>query len=86
MVEGPKDWSEEHDHYLYGTHPSMKRGEDNNMNGTRFFLDTAYVLALLNPYDVYHKQAKAPYLLTWDKEKVVKGKITCLEDFREILR
>ncbi len=26
---------------------------------TRFFLDTAYVLALLNPKDIYHKQAMA---------------------------
>lgn len=40
-------------------HPSIGRGEENNMNGTRFFLDTAYVLALLNPHDIYHKQAKA---------------------------
>lgn len=29
-----------------------------NMNVSRFFLDTAYVLALLNPNDIYHKQAK----------------------------
>ncbi len=29
------------------------------MKATRFFLDTAYVLALLNPKDIYHKQAKA---------------------------
>lgn len=29
--------------------------------------------------------AEAPYLLTWDKEKVVKGGITCLEDFRVVL-
>ncbi|MCZ7380511.1 MAG: PIN domain-containing protein [Candidatus Methanoperedens sp.] len=28
------------------------------MKTNRFFLDTAYVLALLNPNDVYHKQAK----------------------------
>ena len=28
------------------------------MNVSRFFLDTAYVLALLNPNDIYHKQAK----------------------------
>jgi len=30
-----------------------------NMNASRFFLDTAYVLALFNPHDIYHKQAKA---------------------------
>ncbi|HJW86312.1 MAG TPA: hypothetical protein VJ440_06755 [Candidatus Brocadiaceae bacterium] len=24
-VEGPEDWSQEHDHYLYGT---LKRGKD----------------------------------------------------------
>jgi predicted nucleic acid-binding protein len=29
------------------------------MKPNRFFLDTAYVLALLNPNDTYHKQAKA---------------------------
>lgn len=29
------------------------------MNASRFFLDTAYVLALLNPNDIYHQQAKA---------------------------
>ena len=29
------------------------------MNESRFFLDTAYVLALLNPHDSYHKRAKA---------------------------
>jgi hypothetical protein len=29
------------------------------MKENRFFLDTAYVLALLNPKDIYHKQAKA---------------------------
>ena len=29
------------------------------MNANRFFLDTAYVLALLNPKDPYNKQAKA---------------------------
>lgn len=29
------------------------------MKTCRFFLDTAYVLALLNPNDTYHKQAKA---------------------------
>jgi predicted nucleic acid-binding protein len=29
------------------------------MKTTRFFLDTAYVLALLNPNDIYHKQARA---------------------------
>lgn len=29
------------------------------MKATRFFLDTAYVLALLNPNDIYHKQASA---------------------------
>ncbi|MCK4731911.1 MAG: type II toxin-antitoxin system VapC family toxin [Methanophagales archaeon] len=29
------------------------------MDASRFFLDTAYVLALLNPNDLYHKQAKA---------------------------
>lgn len=29
------------------------------MKTNRFFLDTAYVLALLNPNDTYHKQAKA---------------------------
>ena len=29
---------------------------------------------------------EAPYLLQWDKEKVAKGEITCLEDFREVLR
>lgn len=28
------------------------------MNPARFFLDTAYVLALLNPRDAYHKRAK----------------------------
>lgn len=27
------------------------------MKTNRFFLDTAYVLALLNPNDIYHKQA-----------------------------
>ena len=40
-------------------HAGMERGKDKNMNGTRFFLDTAYVLALFNPHDVYHEQAKA---------------------------
>lgn len=44
---------------IYMAHPSMERGEENNMNGTHFFLDTAYVLTLLNPHDVYHEQAKA---------------------------
>lgn len=29
------------------------------MKTNRFFLDTAYVLALLNPNDIYHKQATA---------------------------
>lgn len=29
------------------------------MKANRFFLDTAYVLALLNPNDNYHKQARA---------------------------
>ncbi len=29
------------------------------MKRNRFFLDMAYVLALLNPTDIYHKQAKA---------------------------
>ena len=29
------------------------------MNANRFFLDTAYVLALLNPNDPHNKQAKA---------------------------
>lgn len=29
------------------------------MNASRFFLDTAYVLALLNPNDIHHQQAKA---------------------------
>jgi predicted nucleic acid-binding protein len=29
------------------------------MDANQFFLDTAYVLALLNPNDIYHKQAKA---------------------------
>jgi len=29
------------------------------MKENRFFLDTAYVLALLNPNDIYHKQARA---------------------------
>lgn len=29
------------------------------MNHSRFLLDTAYVLALLNPHDFYHKRAKA---------------------------
>jgi predicted nucleic acid-binding protein len=29
------------------------------MKANRFFLDTAYVLAVLNPKDTYHKQAKA---------------------------
>jgi len=29
------------------------------MKATRFFLDTAYVLALLNPNDIYHKKARA---------------------------
>jgi len=29
------------------------------MKATRFFLDTAYVLALLNPNDIYHQQARA---------------------------
>lgn len=28
------------------------------MNPARFFLDTAYILALLNPRDTYHKKAK----------------------------
>ena len=27
------------------------------MNFTRLFIDTAYVLALINPRDVYHKKA-----------------------------
>jgi hypothetical protein len=29
------------------------------MHTSRFFLDTAYVLALLNPHDIHHEQAKA---------------------------
>ena len=29
------------------------------MKATRFFLDTAYVLVLLNPNDIYHQQAMA---------------------------
>ncbi|MBT9141501.1 MAG: hypothetical protein DDT30_02093 [Dehalococcoidia bacterium] len=29
------------------------------MDASRFFLDTAYVLASLNPNDAYHQQAKA---------------------------
>jgi len=28
------------------------------MNHKRFFLDTSYVLALINPRDIYHKKAK----------------------------
>jgi UDP-2,3-diacylglucosamine pyrophosphatase LpxH len=28
---------------------------------------------------------KAPYLLTWDKEKVANGEITCLDNFKELL-
>jgi UDP-2,3-diacylglucosamine pyrophosphatase LpxH len=28
----------------------------------------------------------APYLLTWSKEKVANGELTCLEDLREVLR
>ena len=43
---------------IYMAHPGMERGEENNRNGTHFFLDTAYVLALLNPHDVYHKHVK----------------------------
>ena len=42
---------------IYMAHPSVERGEDNTMN--RFFLDTAYVLALFNPHDIYHEQAKS---------------------------
>ena len=29
---------------------------------------------------------EAPYLLTWAKDKVAKGELTCLEDFRAVLR
>lgn len=29
---------------------------------------------------------EAPYLLQWDKEKVAKGEITCIEDFKGVLR
>lgn len=42
----------------YTASPSEKK-DIGNMNASRFFLDTAYVLALLNPHDIYHKQAKA---------------------------
>jgi len=36
------------------------RGETlSNIKVGRFFFDTAYVLALLNPNDAYHQQAKA---------------------------
>ncbi|KAF5428592.1 hypothetical protein C5S39_11135 [Candidatus Methanophagaceae archaeon] len=42
---------------IYMAHPSVERGADNTMN--RFFLDTAYVLALFNPHDRYHEQAKS---------------------------
>jgi hypothetical protein len=40
------------------------------MNDARFFLDTAYVLALLNPHDCYHKQAKALLPSVRDAHKV----------------
>lgn len=33
-------------------------GRDRDLNQARFFIDTAYVLALLNPRDAYHKKAK----------------------------
>ena len=52
---------------IYMAHPSMERDKDENMNGDRFFLDTAYVLALLNPHDIYHKQAKASTTSEWEK-------------------
>ena len=34
------------------------------------------------PNTFLYIDAKAPYLLQWDKEKVAKGEITCIEDFR----
>lgn len=34
------------------------------------------------PNTFLYIDTKAPYLLQWDKEKVAKGEITCLEDFR----
>jgi hypothetical protein len=38
-------------------HQNSKKGS--SMNADRFFMDTAYVLALLNQNDKYHDQAKA---------------------------
>ena len=35
-VEGPEDWSEEHDHYLYGV--SKREKNISNMNANRFLL------------------------------------------------
>ncbi len=40
------------------------------MKTNRFFLDTAYVLALLNPNDIYHKQAKALLLSMQSAQEV----------------
>ena len=41
---------------IYTVSQSEKKAH--SMKADRFFLDTAYVLALLNPNDIYHKQAK----------------------------
>lgn len=40
------------------------------MKTSRFFLDTAYVLALLNPNDLYHTQAKALFLSMQSAQEV----------------
>ncbi len=38
------------------------------------------------PNTFLYIDTEAPYLLQWDKEKVAKGEITCLEDFKGIIR
>ncbi|MFQ6062323.1 MAG: hypothetical protein ACE5J9_04005, partial [Methanosarcinales archaeon] len=60
---------------IYMAYPSMERGKDNNMNANCLFLDTAYVLALLNPKDAHHEQAKAflPILYALSKDEILEG-------------
>lgn len=43
-------------------HQNSKKGS--SMNANRFFMDTTYVLALLNQNDKYHEQAIAILPLT----------------------
>jgi len=52
----PRDGAEQHDHYLYG---SPKRDDDLGTAVPEVFADTFYWIALLNPADKSHENAKA---------------------------